>query len=333
MPIHKAHLTSLGFAALLACAIPAMAQELQGIVGESRGAVGAEADPHEQLENRYRIGIDCGPAPEMLRVHLRLPEDSGLLVNSVMDGSPADAAGIKRFDLITDANGKRVASVSDLVRAVNKSADQAMELSIIRRGEEKVVSVTPEERDEEEVRRLRRGFANRLGRGWRDFDGFDDFSRAQEEFRRAAEEMRRFGAGTGWQGFGPVFGPGIVVDDQDDQQSLPGELNLSVQVERSNNGPVKIKVRRGSDTWEITEDELDELPDDVRPMVENMLSGKRAGFGFMTPGTPRFRPSLPRGLPGNNRRNSNERLQERFDGLELRMEELQKAIQSIQGDN
>lgn len=326
MPIQKTHFASLGIAVLLACAIPAFAQELQGLVADD--GLLAETNPTEQFENRFRIGIDCNPAPEVLRVHLGLDEDSGLLVNAVMDGSPADEAGMKRFDVVVKANGQPVSSIVDLSRAVNKTGDGTMSLNIIRKGAQRVVSVTPEERDEDEVHRLRRGFANRIGRGWSEFGG--DFGKAQEELQRALENMQAFGPmqGTPWQGNAwRRIGPGIVLDDQHD---MPGEFNLSMQVERSNNGPVKIKVKRGNDEWEVTEEELDELPDDIRPMVENMLSGKRPGFGFMTPGFQQLLPPTPQGVPRRSRGRTDQRLQERFDGLELRMQELQNAIRSIQ---
>ena len=324
MPIQKTHIASLGIAAILSCAIPAFAQELQTLVAED--GLLAETDPHEEFENRFRIGIDCNPAPEVLRVHLNLDDDSGLLVNAVMDGSPADEAGVKRYDVIVKADGQSVSSVLDLIRAVNKAGEETMKLTIIRKGSERVVSVTPEERDEDEVHRLRRGFANRIGQGWPGFGG--DFGRAHEELQRALENMQGFGPmnGNAWR----RIGPGIVIDDQHD---IPGEFNLSVKVERSNNGPVKIKVKRGNDEWEVTEEELDELPDDIRPMVENMLSGKRTGFGFTAPGFQQLMPPTPQGVPRRNRGRADQRLQERFDGLELRMQELQNAIRSIQEDD
>ena len=180
MPIQKSHIASLGIAMLLAYSIPSFAQDLSLLV-QDEGLAQAEEQP---IENRYRIGIDCAPASAALRVHLRLPEDAGLLVNTVMPDSPADKAGIKRFDVIVEANGHNVESVVDLVRAVNEAKDSEMSLAVIHEGEKRFVNVTPQERDEDEIRRLRHGFADRLGRrAWPLGVG-----PAQEEFERAMEQ-------------------------------------------------------------------------------------------------------------------------------------------------
>ncbi len=47
-----------------------------------------------------------------------LPDTRGALVASVMDGSPAQKAGLKRGDVITEYNGRRVAQSGDLPMAV-----------------------------------------------------------------------------------------------------------------------------------------------------------------------------------------------------------------------
>jgi hypothetical protein len=106
-----------------------------------------------------------------------------------------------------------------------------------------------------------------------------------------------------------------------------------MKVERTNNGPVKIKIQRGDDEWEITEDNLDDLPDDIRPMVESMLNGKRTDIeGLLAPGFSNVLPPALKASPGSDKAKSDQRLQRRFDGLELRMQELQNAIRSMQED-
>ena len=65
-------------------------------------------------------------------------------------------------------------------------------------------------------------------------------------------------------GMGMVFG-----------NVAPGPLpdNVSVSVSRSGNKPAKISVSRGDEKWDITDQELNKLPDDLRPFVERMLGG------------------------------------------------------------
>ena len=112
MPIQRTHLSALGVAAILACALPAVAQNLPGFgPGNPQIAVFGQ----QQIENRYRIGIDCAPAPEALKVHLHLNEETGLLVNSVLDDSPSGRAGLKRHDIILEANSHPLSTVRDLI--------------------------------------------------------------------------------------------------------------------------------------------------------------------------------------------------------------------------
>ena len=341
MPIQKTHLSALAVAAFMACALPAIAQNLPGFGPNGVFQVQAEAVP--QIENRYRIGIDCAPAPEALRVHLRLQEDTGLLVNSVLDESPGGVAGIKRHDVIVAANGQPLTSVQDLVVAVNEAKDTELSLAIIHEGEEQTITLTPEERDEEEITRLRNGFANRLGRNPL-MQGLD-MGDMQAEIERAIEQMQKQLGPTqnGWRmqmGPGIMFGPqgvpsagntgGWSRSKSTVQRSFQsnGE-EVSITIDRDDNGPAKIKVKRGSESWELTEKEIDQLPKDIQGLVQSQLNGRGTLQGLMGPGFPslRARPQVPAQPPRDN----NRKMDDRFDGVELRLQELQDAINSIQG--
>ena len=344
MPIQKTHLSALACAAVLACTLPAIAQNLPGFGGNNVIDVQAEALPQDRIENRYRIGIDCAPAPEALRVHLRLQEDTGLLVNGVLDASPGGRAGIKRHDVIVAANGQPLTSVRDLMVAVNEAKENEMTLSIIHAGEEHTIKVTPEERDAEEINRLRNGFANRLGQNpfFRDLDMGD----MQAEIERAIEEMQSQ-LGPMQNGFRMRMGPGIMFGPNGGAPSArnPGVNGWSsskssmtqsfqsngeqvtITIDRDDDQPAQIKVKRGGDSWELTEKELDQLPKDIRALVQSQLNGRGTLQGIMGP---MGFPTLPR-QPARPR-NNNRRMEDRFDGVELKLQQLQDAIRSIQGN-
>lgn len=347
MPIRKTHLSSLGLAAMLACALPALAQSLdfeeaRDAVIQARDAlVQAEAQPH--VDNRYRIGIDCSPASDALRFHLRLQEDAGLLVNSVLDDSPGGRAGIKRHDVIVEANGHPISNVHDLVVAVNDAKTSEMTLAVIHAGEERLVKVTPEERDEEEIERLRNGVANQLQLGRGAFAPLN--GQIQEELQRAIDQMQ--------QQLGPLSGtfrrvnPGIMMDLRDlgaggsaksstsQSMTMKNGEQLTIKVDRDGDKPAQITVKRGNNSWELTESEIDQLPADIQPLVESQLNGRKGLQAWMAPafgGGPR-RPVNRQ--PKKIKRSPNpadQRVQDRFDGLEIKMQELQDAIRSIQGN-
>ena len=318
---------------LFACALPAFAQQAEILLPQNEEEITVHEE--DQIDNRYRIGIDCAPAPEMLRVHLRLHEDAGLLVNAVMGDSPAGRAGVKRYDVIVEASGQPVSSISDLVRSVNEAGDAEMTLAVIHEGEEQLLTITPELRSEEEIQRLQNRISP-LGRlrGGALPPGLED------ELRRAMQQLEALPGlpnmpnipnlpqlGNGFR----QLRPGIVLDLDEEMTQLPDGFNMKMKVERNGNGPAKITIDRGNDSWEVTENDLGELPDDLRPMVENMLNGNRLGVrgmqGLVAPRMP-ARPKSPR--PS---RQADQRIDDRFDGLELKMQELRDAIESIQGEN
>jgi hypothetical protein len=99
-----------------------------------------------QNQGEYWLGVECYPAPAMLRVHLNLPENQGLLVARVLPESPAAKAGLVENDLLMQAGEKKFGGVSDLSEAVEAAKDAPLELEIIHAGKAKAVKVTPEKR-------------------------------------------------------------------------------------------------------------------------------------------------------------------------------------------
>jgi len=319
MPINKSHLVSLGIAAFMACAIPALAQDLQDLV---QAEVDVDVDVAEQLderlnagnrmENRYRIGLDCRPARAELKSHLKLDDDTGLMVHLALPGSPAGVAGIRQYDVIVEANGHPIGRVMDLVEQVNDAKGNEMSITLIREGEEHLVKLTPEERDEEELDRLRNGFRNQLGQ--QAMPGFEAFRPELEEMFKNLPQLNQFGNGAFQR-----INPGIAMPQ------IPNLPN-SFSIQRNNE---KITVQHGDDHYEVTTDTIDELPDDVRPLVENMLNGGQFNFGgLFTPGMQR--PRLPARPAKPVPPAKNGQLQDRFDGLELQLRELQDAIRSLE---
>jgi hypothetical protein len=138
---------------------------------------------------------------------------------------------------------------------------------------------------------------------------------------------------------GPVFnwrqfGPGIVIEDFDNDGRIHGWAgrdlpdNFSLRIEKNDQGPAHIHVQRGDERWEVTEDNLDALPEDLRPVVEGMLSGSRGHlprFFFRDRGDDRRQPRFSPGPtpPGDSR------VEQQMNEMSLRIKELQEAIESL----
>ena len=91
---------------------------------------------------RPRLGIALAHprAARRLRAAVGLPERDGLLVHAVVDGSPAERAGLERGDLIVAAAGAPLASADDLFDALDRSGDP-LALRVLRGADERDVEV------------------------------------------------------------------------------------------------------------------------------------------------------------------------------------------------
>jgi serine protease Do len=77
-----------------------------------------------------------GEIPEVLRVHLRLEEGEGVLVEQVVPGSLAGRMGLRRHDVIRTLNDVKVDSAADIIAQLARLPDGGqITLKIIRRGE------------------------------------------------------------------------------------------------------------------------------------------------------------------------------------------------------
>src|SRR3954447_11161512 len=104
------------------------------------------------------LGIEGGTIDPTLASALNLPVQDGVLIQTVVKGGPADDAGLQGGDtqatidgaqvnlggdIITEVNGKKLASMEDLVNIVNaaKPGDK-LTLTVLSGGDEKTVTVT-----------------------------------------------------------------------------------------------------------------------------------------------------------------------------------------------
>ena len=81
----------------------------------------------------------------VVRYH-ELTTEAGVLVSEVTPGGPAERAGLLRGDVIVALGGYEVSGLDDLLkRLTGQIAGTEVPVSVIRRSEKKVVTVTPEE--------------------------------------------------------------------------------------------------------------------------------------------------------------------------------------------
>ncbi|MFL5481394.1 MAG: S1C family serine protease [Gemmatimonadaceae bacterium] len=76
--------------------------------------------------------------------------DSGLMIVSIADNSPAEKGGILLGDLLLEAGGHRLSRPDDLLDALAAKQDAPVSLKVLRGGVLKTISITPADRGERE---------------------------------------------------------------------------------------------------------------------------------------------------------------------------------------
>ncbi|MEZ4386106.1 MAG: PDZ domain-containing protein [Candidatus Krumholzibacteriia bacterium] len=105
------------------------------------------------------LGITMGDlSPSMARA-LQLDEDQGVLINEVVEGSPAEAAGLQPGDVILSMGDREIKGSSGLSRVIRSyDPGDEVELKVLREGKRKTLKVTLGERE-------KRGNVFSIGKG------------------------------------------------------------------------------------------------------------------------------------------------------------------------
>jgi membrane-associated protease RseP (regulator of RpoE activity) len=123
-----------------------------GLGGSASAQSGKPADQTRAFVwksmGRGYIGVQVLGLTQELRVHFGAPEDAGVLVARVDEGSPAAAAGIEVGDVLTAVDGKPIAGPHVLAAEVReKKAGESVSVDWLRDEAGFSASVSVEERD------------------------------------------------------------------------------------------------------------------------------------------------------------------------------------------
>jgi membrane-associated protease RseP (regulator of RpoE activity) len=276
----------------------------------------------------YYLGIACQPVMPALRAQLNLPERQGLLVGAVVPDSPAAAAGIAQHDLLMRIGDKPLSDPQVLLDAVQASKGGKLKIELIRGGKPKTIEVAPAKRPEQAG-----GMVAQMPSPadwdtvWKWMEGVTPGQR--DDAGRSPGTFTIVGPGT-------IFSKNVFA-----RKPMPADMAIAIS--KAGNQPAKIKVQRGDEKWESTEEELDKLPADVRPHVEQMLGrGPLGAVGNIqafelplpppgcvataAPGQPMSHQALPG--PGSIDR----RIEKRLDEMSGRLDKLLKIMEKMAED-
>jgi S1-C subfamily serine protease len=95
---------------------------------------------------RAYVGIAGGPRPLPPAARVRYGRPTAVEVTEVMEGSPAQRAGLRAEDLIVELDGEAVTGVGDVQRLmVSDRIGTIVPLTILRRGNELKLELVPRE--------------------------------------------------------------------------------------------------------------------------------------------------------------------------------------------
>lgn len=142
----------------------------------------------EQLKKNGRVirgylGVTITSITEDTAKVLNLPSLKGALINSVERGGPADKAGLKRYDVVIEFDGKKVEHWSQLKAMIGQTEPgKKVTLKVIRDGKEITLQATVGELEEEKTKA-------RYGR--RDEEGAEDLGIEVDTI--SSREAREYG--------------------------------------------------------------------------------------------------------------------------------------------
>ncbi|MFH1749200.1 MAG: PDZ domain-containing protein [Planctomycetota bacterium] len=98
----------------------------------------------EQVAPSQWLGVLMTPVPEPLAAHVG---SQGMMIANVVVDSPADQAGLERYDIVMAFAGQQVSDMEDLTAAIaDVEVGEKTEILVMHAGHTKTVNITPGER-------------------------------------------------------------------------------------------------------------------------------------------------------------------------------------------
>ncbi len=244
---------------------------------EPRGDAAANraVDRARPAASPRRLGTTFAPVPDAVREQLDLPDGVGLLLDAIEPGSPAAAAGLKRFDILTRFNDQIVCNADQLATLIKLRKPGPVSMTILRGGKERKLQVTLPQADPAEERAplaeapgLPPGFPPGFAPGAGNLPG--DLQKQMEDLARQLQKQP-FGAGAG--------------RSRTTRMSVSPQGNERIDTESDGTTTIEIRQSAGKFTVEIrgaagakihagrldTDADRRRVPEEFRGRVERLL--------------------------------------------------------------
>ncbi|QDU73551.1 zinc metallopeptidase RseP [Bremerella volcania] len=268
-----------------------------------------EAKQEEPAAKKYWLGVQLAPTPEILKKHVERLKDGGAMVAGVAPESPAEKAGLKAGDHVLKVNDVTITSPEQMVDVVRDSDGKAMTVRVLRGLEIESVTVQPEEAPENM---------------WSASPQFGAVPGIEMQPAHPGARLR-------------FFGPGQMVPPQVRLQALDKDMpqNMMIRVEKKGDAPTTLHIERDGQKWSVTEDQIDQLPEDLQPVAKKYLTFGNTGniiIGGQDVPFIELQEMLkdmgPQGLPGNA--DFQQRMQEEMKQMHEMIRKMHERMERIQ---
>ncbi len=243
----------------------------------------AASHSEQSAAPKFWLGIALKPVEGDLAKYIG--SSDGVLVDSVHPNSPASKAGIESGDIVVAIDDEALKDPKTLlaqmlkVKTDEKGKTPTLKLKILRKGESKTIDLTPVERPAGRMNVT----VNTEGIGLLTDDtkgglelSFDLNDKSPQEIEKIVERLHGANSDVRILRFGApakVPGDAKVTARMEVHKSVDGK-NLDVTVNREGDAPAKIIVVKDGESKEYSSDKMDEMPEDVRKIVTEMLDKK-----------------------------------------------------------
>ncbi len=100
------------------------------------------------LGSTRQIGVGVSSLTKQLGDYFGVADGKGVLINNVVENSPAAKAGLKAGDVIVEVEGKAIGNSMELIRSISEKKEGEVTLTILRNRNRQTVKVTPEKMKE-----------------------------------------------------------------------------------------------------------------------------------------------------------------------------------------
>ena len=252
--------------------------------------IGSDEEDAEQKNEhtdapKFWLGISLKPVEGDLAKYIG--SSDGVLVDSVYPDSPASKAGLEQGDIIVAVGEEKLTDPKSLlaqmlkVKTAEDGRAPTMRLKVLRKGESKAMDLTPVVRPPEIMKFTvnTEGFPHDLLTD--DVKGvqgltFDLNNKSPEEIEKMIEKLHGANSDVRILRFGTpakVPGDAKATVKMEIHKSVDGK-NLEISINREGEGPAKVTVVRDGESKEYSSDKMEDMPEDIRKMVTEMLEKK-----------------------------------------------------------